>query len=85
MEEKRTNRGFQYIEHEVYADETGKKSSLVAQSSIIGDYDDAYERPGTSALWIGKDHHLNRAEVKQLVKHLQSWLRFGTLHLTDHE
>ncbi len=55
------------------------KERLAAQSSAIGDYEDSFERPGSSFLWIGDYHHLNREEVQQLVNHLQSWLKTGSL------
>jgi hypothetical protein len=30
-------------------------------------------------LWIGGQHHLNRNEVKQLIKKLQKWVNTGHL------
>lgn len=75
----RSDRGFEQVEHRRYPE--GDPVRLVSQSSIIGDYDDAVNRPGTSALWIGADHHLNREEVALLVKHLQSWVETGSLEI----
>lgn len=72
------SRGFPGIRLPNYADEE-KSSWLVHQSSAIGDYDDAFQRPGTSFLWIGSHHHLNREEVQDLVGHLARWLRRGEI------
>ncbi len=52
---------------------------VASQSSAIGDYPDSLDRPGTSFLWIGEHHHLNREEVAEMVMHLQNWLFAGTL------
>ena len=77
MEVVRTERGFQILLHPTCL--SGEKSRIAQQSSAIGDYCDAIERPGTSALWIGNDHHLNREEVRSLIDHLQRWLETGSL------
>ena len=45
----RTERGFELLEFE---DLRGDACSL-QQSSIIGDYEDSFDRPGTSAVWLG--------------------------------
>ena len=80
-----TGWGFEVLLHEVYPtsatlDDTHTR--LVQQSSVIRDYDDAFDRPGSSCLWIGEDHHLDREEVAQLVAHLQAWLTTGSLEVT---
>lgn len=49
MKVEHTDRGFEIIRFE---DRSGHPCSL-QQCSSIGDYDDAFERPGTSAIWIG--------------------------------
>lgn len=46
---------------------------VVAQSSAIGDYEDSFDRPGSSFLWVGDDHHLNREEIAELVDALEKW------------
>lgn len=69
-----TNRNFRIIEHEIYADSEHKKSRLVQESSAIGDYADSWDNPGSSFLWIGQDHHLNREEIGRLIEELQYWL-----------
>jgi hypothetical protein len=77
-----TDRGFQVLTHPTYPpkkDDPGAR--VIQQSSVIGDYPDAFDRPGSSALWIGDHHHLNREEVGQLVRHLQAWLDTGSLEV----
>ena len=59
--------------HDPYGS-TSLPSRLVGESSVIGDDDDAFDNPGSSALWIGDDFHLNRKEVAELVGLLQGWL-----------
>jgi hypothetical protein len=78
MTHSRTLRGFELVEHPNYPPD-GTESRLVQESSIVGDYEDALDRPGTSALWVGDHHHLNREEVAELVSRLQSWLSTGSL------
>ena len=85
MLEYGTQRGFQAIAHDVYPplslaiNRAPVTKDLVIQSSVVGDYDDAMIRPGTSALWIGSHHHLNREEVAQLRDYLTRWLETGRL------
>lgn len=79
MKNTKSMRGFQVVEHEVYPP-NGSSDRLVQQSSAIGEYDDAFDRPGSSFLWIGKKHHLNREQVGELVERLQEWLRTGMLY-----
>lgn len=56
---------------------------LVSQSSIVGDYEDSLDRPGSSALWIGDEHHLSREEVAEFVEHLNAWLKTGSLEVVE--
>ena len=58
---------------------------LFQESSAKGDYEDSLDRPGSSFLWIGRNHHLNREEVAEFVKHLQRWLDTGSLSVEDKE
>lgn len=76
----KSERGFEFLQHPEYVPPWADKR-LASQSSAVGDYDDA--RPGTSFLWIGDDHHLNREEVSQLVRHLLAWLATGSLAITE--
>jgi hypothetical protein len=54
----KTERGFAALFHPEYI--SGCPTRLIQESSAIGDYEDAFNKPGSSYLWIGKDHHLNR-------------------------
>lgn len=81
---ERTSRGFERIK---FKDHYGDQCSLQASSLAI------YEKPGTSAIWLGQESekthpatgeklgarmHLNREQVEALVKHLQAWLKNDT-------
>lgn len=81
MKRVTTERGFQLIECPKYLPEDGKfvSARVVQQSSAIGNAPDAFDRPGSSYLWFGEDHHLDRAQVKELVAHLNLWLETGRL------
>jgi hypothetical protein len=76
----RSNRGFQYVE---FIDRSGRTCGL-QQSSAIGDYDDAMERPGSSFIWLGIEGpglgrmHLNRMDVAALIETLGRWLDTGS-------
>jgi len=84
MQFSRTERGFGVLEHEGYP--PGKGLLRLAQhSSAIGPYPDSFDRPGTSYLWIGRDHHLDREEVAELIRHLSAWVETGTLELPTKE
>jgi hypothetical protein len=78
MELTRTERGFPVLLHKGIGGDTIR---LLQMSSVVGPYEDAFERPGTSALWVGWRHHLSREEVAQLVRHMQHWLDAGTIEL----
>lgn len=71
---KKTQRGFAIIRND-----EREHFVLVQESSAIGDHEDAMDKPGSSFLWIGNHHHLNREQVLQLVGHLQRWLSTGKL------
>ena len=81
MNVTRTACGFELLDYAIYASDPRGAGRLIQASSAIGDYEDAADRPGTSFLWIGDNHHLNRAEVRQLVSHLQAWLDTGSLEV----
>lgn len=86
MKVKKTARGFEIIE---FTDKYGEKCSL-QQSSIVGS-----EQPGATAIWLGCDEngkthlgeqlsprmHLDRKQVKEIVKHLKAWLKTGSFKL----
>lgn len=51
MEVTKTNRGFEVLE---FTDANGHSCSL-QQSSAIKDYEDSWDRPGSSCVWLGVD------------------------------
>ena len=74
--------GFASLEHPAHTlQDDVVEIPLAVQSSALGSYPDAVYRPGTSALWIGERHHLDREEVAQFVLHLQCWLETGSLKI----
>lgn len=73
-----THRGFIVVMHEKYPN-NGEQTRLIQESSVIGDYDDSFDRPGSSYLWVGQDHHLNRGEVAELISQMRHWLDTGRL------
>lgn len=79
MEVARSDRGFQCLSHPTYLERDMGNERIVSQSSAIGNYDDAMDRPGSSFLWVGQFHHLNREDVKELRDHLTHWLKTGKL------
>jgi hypothetical protein len=74
-------RNFELIAHAVYPPNKGAKAPIVRASSAIGRYPDAFQRPGSSYLFIGDHHHLCREQIAELVGYLQNWLKSG--HLKD--
>ena len=88
MKVVRSERGFERIVHDSYANEPVPDCTLVGASSAIGNYEDSWDRPGSSFLWIGNtDHamHINRDEVRELIVHLQSWVESGNLAIETQE
>jgi len=81
----KTDRGFAVITAERYSTESGQSSRLIQESSAIGDYADSLEKPGSSSLWVGQAHHLNREEVAELVSYMQRWLDTGSLQEASNE
>jgi len=71
----KTIRGFTVIEHEKYQNIPGEFTRLIQESSAIGDYGDSGDNPGSSFLWVGQDHHLNREDITELIQMMQYWLR----------
>jgi hypothetical protein len=78
MRLEKSERGFMFLLHEQYRT-PHEDDRLASESSAIGDYPDSFDRPGSSFLWIGDNHHLNREEVAEFVSHLQRWLNTGRL------
>lgn len=76
-------RGFHDLVHNNYP--SGGDARVAGESSAIGEYDDSFDRPGSSYLWIGEHHHLNRKQVTQLRDALTNWLNGKRLTLTTPE
>ena len=74
MKTKTSGRGFRYVLAEKYQNEPGEYTRLLAESSAIGDYEDAFDNPGGSYLWVGSDHHLSREEIADMIEVMQHWL-----------
>lgn len=83
MKTEKTDRGFIVILHEKYQNKSGETTRLIQESSAIGDYENSFNCPGSSYLWIGNDHHLNREEVADLITRMQYWLETGRLKMDD--
>lgn len=83
MNVEETDRGFQIVK---FNDRNGLACSL-QQSSIIGPYEDADDRPGSSAVWFGcyesNRAHLSREQVAELVPLLQHWLATGHFKMPE--
>jgi hypothetical protein len=78
----KTPRGFERVIHVAYPTSLGSSiDMLIQQSCGIGEYLDAFDRPGSSYLWITDDFHLNREEVEHLRDRLTAWLSTGSLRL----
>ncbi len=61
-----SNRGFHFIKKD--------EERIVSESSAIGDYEDSFDIPGSSYLWVGGEVQLNREEIAQLRDALTHWL-----------
>ncbi len=70
----KTNRGFRKIIHEKYQKKPCEMTDILGESSAVGEYADSFEKPGSSFLWVGEDHHLNREEITELIESMQYWL-----------
>ena len=81
MKSEKTERGFVIVYHPSYGCDVQEDIRLFQESSAIGDYDNSFDNPGGSFLWIGKDHHLNREEVVDMIKRMQFWLDTGRLEV----
>lgn len=74
MKITKSERGFRFLEVPVYLDKDAGKERLVSESSAIGEYEDSFDKPGSSFLWVGNHHHLNREQIALLVDVLNHWL-----------
>ncbi len=71
-------RGFRNVQHAHYPP-NGEDLRIASESTAIGDYEDSFQEPGSSFLWIGRNHHLNREEVAELIASLQYWIEHKRL------
>lgn len=81
MRIEKTQRGFEVLLHETYPPNEGGTARLAQQSSLIGSYEDSWERPGSSSLWVGEHHHLSREEAREFAARLLAWAETGSLEL----
>jgi len=65
-----SHRGFNFIKR--------GEERIVSESSAIGDYEDSFDLPGSSYLWVG-DNQLDREEVGRLCNALTHWLEHKRL------
>jgi hypothetical protein len=77
-------RGFELLVHPEYVNPTNELR-LVSQSSAIGDCEGDMQHPGSSFLWIGDHHHLDRSEVRELAQRLNHWLETGSLEIKENK
>lgn len=82
MKAIKTERGFVWVWHEAYGSNP-RLEQLIGESSAIGNYGDSMSRPGSSFLWVGYRHHLNREEIEELIGRLQHWLDTGRLDVEN--
>jgi hypothetical protein len=71
MKTENTDRGFVVAVHEKHQNKQDEMTRLIQESSAIGDYDNSFDYHGSSYLWTGNDHHLNREEVTDLIARMQ--------------
>jgi hypothetical protein len=76
-----TARGCEVLEHP--AARSGMPTRLGQQSSAMGDAAEAWERPGSRYLWMGKDQQRTRDDVQERITALQRWCATGSLHAPE--
>lgn len=62
--------GFESLDHEIHPPGASGDTRLLTVSADVNPH-----------LWFGMNHHLDRDQVKQVVKHLRQWLHTGQLSL----
>ena len=77
MEIVTTSRGFRVLQHPSFICQ--QKVQLLAEASAMGPYPDSVDNPGSSYLWIGHAHRLDREEVTLLIRQMQHWLDYKRL------
>ena len=79
MQTRVSSRGFTFVMEEKYQNERGEYTRLISESSAIANDGKALDNPGSSFLWVGADHHLNKDQVAELIGKMQHWLDTGKL------
>lgn len=77
MKIEKTGRGFEVID---FKDIHGNECSLQQSSTAL------CEKPGTGAIWFGIDEnrmHIDFNLLKELLPHLQNWVKNGSFHKRD--
>ena len=70
-----TNRGFEMAHY---------AGICLQQSSEIGDYEDAFDKPGSSAIWVREPSgSINREGVAETRDALTRWLETGSFAETE--
>lgn len=67
------------VRHAPDVDGKGSCDRVLQESSVIGDYPDSWDKPGSSFLRVGEWHHFNREQVAELIGRMQHWLNTGRL------
>lgn len=75
--------GFVVVTHPKYINKLVVASRLIQESSAVGEYEDSFGNPGSSYLWVGQDHHLNREEVRELIERMEYWLETKRLKIGE--
>ena len=70
MKVEHTHHGLELISHPEYPPDPEYSPYSVAVSMLVQTSSRAYP----ASLWFGKNHHLSRDEVIDLIAHLQSWV-----------
>jgi hypothetical protein len=78
------SRGFELLYTPPYGRSDKRTRDIICRASSIIRDDLGLQFPGSSCLWVG-EAHLERADVEQLIKHLQHWLTYGTLNFANEE
>lgn len=82
MKAFKSDRGFVQVVHSNYPHESCE-NRIISEGSAIGDYEDSVENPGSSFLWVGDNHRLNREEVADLIRRMQHWLDHKRLPMDE--
>lgn len=82
MEVRTNSRGYMRVVHPTHQ-KPDENHILVLESSVVGNYPDAEDYPGSSSLWVAGMWHLNREEVRTLCGFMAHWLEHKRLPTGD--